>query len=355
MLSLDLDNLTTYEKKDPQEMREHISRLPEQCADAWRMIQTIDFPETHKAPRSVVVLGMGGSAIGGALLAGLVADTCSAPIISVNSYDLPAHVGADALVIASSHSGNTEETLSALAQAEERGARIMAVTTDGSLAQQAEDKGWPLIQFAYASQPRAAMGYSFTLLLGLAWRLELLRNYETDVKEACEIMEKWQEELSPDVPTDTNPAKQMAWHLIDRAPVIYGAGFLAAVARRWKGQFNENSKNWAVWEELPELNHNAVVGYGFPDSVREHVAVIMLRSSHDHPRIKARWDATLSLLKREAISTHIIDGQGHGKLAHMLSLIHFGDYTSFYLAMLNRTDPTPVDAIDHLKKQLAQV
>ena len=199
------------------------------------------------------------------------------------------------------------------------------------------------------------MGYSFTLLLGALWRLGLLRDYGADVDEACEVMLQWQDELKPEVWTDTNPAKQMAWNLIDRAPVVYGAGFLSAVARRWKGQFNENSKNWAAWDELPELNHNAVVGYGLPDSVREHVAVIMLRSSYDHPRIKARWGVTLDLLQKEDISVYPLDGLGRSKLAQMLSLIHFGDYASYYLAMLNRTDPTPVRSIDYLKQRLAQL
>lgn len=352
---LNLDDMAAYAEVDPGGMREHIRELPQQCADAWRLVQELDLPGGYGSPRSVVVLGMGGSAIGGALLAALVADECPVPILSVGGYDLPAHVGADALVIASSYSGNTEETLSALAQAETRVSRVLAVTTGGKLATLAEENGWPLIRFKYESAPRAALGYSFTLLLGLLCRLGLLRDYGAELDEAIEVMRSWQKELVPEVPTENNAAKQLAWRLIDQLPVAYGAGFLAPVARRWKGQFNENSKNWAFWEELPELNHNAVVGYGLPNGIRERIVVLFLRSSLDHPRVQARWQATQELLSQEGVIVDVAWGRGKSKLAQMLSLIHFGDYASYYLSSLNLVDPTPVLPIDHLKQRLAEM
>ena len=166
-------------------------------------------------------------------------------------------------------------------------------------------------------------------------------------------MKAWQQELAPKVPLARNPAKQLAGGLLDRLPVIYGAGFLAPVARRWKGQFNENAKNWAFWEELPELNHNAVAGYGLPDSLRERISVVMLRSRFDHPRLQARWEVTQELLLQENVAVDVTWGQGESRLAQMLSLIHLGDYVSLYLAMLNRADPTPVLPIDLLKRRLA--
>ncbi len=352
---LDLNDVDALRRSDPGEMEARIRELPRQCLDAWRITQGLQVPEGYRSPRRVVILGMGGSAIGGALLAGLVADACPVPILPVGGYDLPAYVGPEDVVVASSYSGNTEETLSATAQAAERGARIAAVTTGGHLAAQAEREGWLLLRFDDRSTPRAALGYSFTLLLGLLHRMGLLRDYGPDLKEAAAAMEAWQQELVPEVPTPRNPAKRMAGQLVDRMPVVYGAGFLAPVARRWKGQFNENAKNWSFWEELPELNHNAVVGYGIPEGILERVSVILLRSSLDHPRIQARWEVTKELLLQEGVMVDEVWGRGEGRLAQMLALIHFGDYVSFYLAILNGADPTPVPPIDDLKRRLAEM
>lgn len=350
----DLDDERAIAEADPGNAREHIGELPQQCADAWRQAQQLSLPESYRSPQSVAIVGMGGSAIGGALLARLVADECQVPIHSVGGYDLPAHVGPDTLVAVSSYSGNTEETLCASSQAMDRGCKLVAVTTDGKLAERAAEKGIPILRFTYEAAPRAALGYSLTLLLALMCRVGLVRDYGSDLDEAVEILQAWQPELAPGVPLERNAAKRLAEQILRRLPVVYGAGFLAPVARRWKGQFNENSKNWAFWEELPELNHNSVVGYGLPDAIRKRVAVLFLRSSWDHPRIKVRWEATRGLLLREGVMVDAAWGRGESRLAHMLSLIHFGDYVSFYLALLNGVDPSPVAPIDYLKKELAQ-
>lgn len=351
MVNLDDPNL--YDEKDSQRMRDRIAELPVHCADAWRLVEALSLPASYRQVRSVVVLGMGGSAIGGALAAGLVADECTVPILCVGGYDLPAHVGSETLVVGSSYSGKTEETLSTFAQALERGARPVVVATGGDLAAIAEARGIPLLRFSPCLAPRAAIGYSLMLILGILWRAGLIRDPGSDLGEAIGVLEDWQRELRPETPTVRNPAKRLAGQLIGRLPVVYGAGFLAPVARRWKGQFNENAKQWAVWEEMPELNHNAVVGYGLPDRVREQAYVLMLRSDLDHRRIRARWDVTKELLLQEGIALDEIWGRGGSRLAQMLSLIHFGDYVSLYLAVLNGADPTPVQPIDYLKGRLA--
>jgi len=350
-----LDDAVSYEKLDPAGMRARIAELPQQCAAAWRLAQELCLPAAYRRARQVVVAGMGGSAIGGALLNGLVADDCPAPLLSVRGYDLPAHVGADSLVVASSYSGNTEETLSVFDQAVDRGCMVLAMTTGGKLAERAEKLDLPVLRFAYRSAPRAALGYSFILLLGLLSHLGLLRDYSAAVDEAIAVLETWQQELAPKMPTKRNPAKQLALRLVDRLPVVYGAGFLGPVAQRWKGQFNENSKCWAFWEELPEIHHNAVLGYGMPDDVREEITVLMLRSPLDHPRVQARWEATEELLRQARVAQDTVWGRGESALAQMLSLIHCGDYTSLYLAVLNGVDPTAMAPIEQLKRRLAQM
>ncbi len=352
---MNLDDPKLYEEGDPQRMRDRIAELPVHCADAWHLVQDFSLPEEYRQVRQVVVLGMGGSAIGGALAAALVADECPVPILCVGGYDLPAYVGPETLVVGSSYSGKTEETLSAFAQALERGCRLAVIATGGDLAAIAEEKGIPLLRFSPCLSPRAAIGYSLMLLLGILWRAGLIRDPGGDLDEAIAVLEDWQRELRPETPTVRNPAKRLAGQLIGRLPVVYGAGFLAPVARRWKGQFNENAKQWAVWEEMPELNHNAVVGFGLPDEIRGRVSVLMLRSTLDHPRVQARWGITKELLLQEGIAPDEIWGRGKSRLTQMLSLVHLGDYVSLYLAMLNEADPTPVKPIDYLKKRLSDI
>lgn len=344
-----LEDSFSHETLDPQGMRERIAALPRQCAAAWSLLRDTALPDDYRQVQQVAVLGMGGSAIGGALVAGLVAGECAVPILSVGGYELPACVGPQTLVVASSHSGNTEETLVTCAEALERGCRVVAVTTGGKLAALAQQHGLPLLRFADDGPPRAALGYSFTLLLGLLCRLGLVRDYSADLDEAIAVVTAWQQELTADVPTERNPAKRLAQWLHKRLPVVYGAGFLAAVARRWKGQCNENAKSWAFWEELPELNHNAVVGYRLPKGIRKRARVLLLRSPLDHPRVQARWQATQALLEDEGVAFESVWARGESRLAHMLSLVHLGDYVSFYLAMLNAVDPSPVEPIQRLK------
>lgn len=352
---MNLDEPQLFSTLDPSEMLERVGELAQQCRAAWSLAQEIKVQSTYDDVRHIVVLGMGGSAIGGALLQGLVADECDVPITIVRGYTIPAFVrGPDYLVIGCSYSGNTEETLATFGEGLARGARLVAVTTGGKLAALAQDKSVPLVRFDYPAMPRAALGYSFTLLLSLLHRLGLLRDYSADLEEAIQVMDAWQAEIGPDAPTSRNAAKSLAERLVGRLPVVYGAGFLAAVANRWKTQFNENSKHWAFFETLPELNHNAVVGLEIPQSVREQVTVLMLRSSLDHPRVQVRWDVTGELLRRAGVASEVLEAHGKSKLAQMLSLIHLGDYVSFYLAMLNGADPSPVETIAFLKQRLAE-
>ena len=155
-------------------------------------------------------------------------------------------------------------------------------------------------------------------------------------------------------PLSSNPAKQLAGRLHGRLPVVYGAGILAEAAHRWKTQINENGKAWAFYEVFPELNHNATVGYQFPPEVGSRVRVILLRSPSFNERVKLRYDVTCELLDRAKIAYEFVDSEGSSLLSQMMSLVLFGDYVSYYLAMLYRIDPSPVEAIAYLKEQLAK-
>jgi len=332
---IDLDNVASYRELDPDDMLGRISELPMQCRDAWANAQSLDLPESYRRAGKVIFLGMGGSAIGGALLNDLVRYECAVPILINRDYTVPACVDAQTLAIASSYSGNTEETLMSLEQVVEQGAMVLAITTDGKLAQRARELKAPLLTFNYKSSPRAALGYSFISLLGVMCRLGLVPDKAADLSEAITVMEDWQTEIKESVPLEKNAAKQLATRLHGHLPVVYGANYLSEVARRWKTQFNENAKHWSFFEQFPELNHNAVVGY--------------------HPRNRVRAQVTQEILEQRGVAYQVVEARGASPLAQVLSIIHFGDYVSYYLALLNGTDPSPVDTISYLKKRLAEV
>jgi len=352
---IDLDNWSLFHEIDPDNMLGHIAGMPQQCRDAWRNVQSFELPPEYRQVNKIVILGMGGSAIGGDLLRALAEPECALPIAINRDYTVPAFVNAKTLVIASSYSGNTEETLAAFEEARKRGAALLAITTGGKLAQRARELGVPLLTFSYKSQPRAALGYSIVSLIGVVQKLGFIGDKATDLEEAIEVMEVLQEEIRETVPSDRNPAKQLAKRLYGHLPVVYGAGYLAEVAHRWKTQLNENAKAWSFYEQLPELNHNAVLGYQFPSDLAEKVVVVMLTSSLDHPRNKVRFQVTQEILVRQGVACETVEARGESPLAQMLSAIHFGDYVSFYLAMLYEVDPSPVKVIAYLKERLAQL
>jgi glucose/mannose-6-phosphate isomerase len=350
-----LDDWALFRKIDPDDMLGRIAELPQQCRDAWANVQSFELPTEYRQANKIVVLGMGGSAIGGDLLRALAEPECAVPIVINRDYTVPVFVNARSLVIASSYSGNTEETLTAFEEASKRGAALLAITTDGKLARRARELGVPLLTFRYQSQPRAALGYSLISLIGVVQKLGFVGDKFPDLKEAIAVMETLQGEIGETVPLVLNPAKQLAKRLYGHLPVVYGSGYLAEVAHRWKTQLNENTKAWSFFEQLPELNHNAVVGYQFPEELAERILVVMLTSSLDHPRNKARFQVTQEILTRRRIAYETIEARGESPLAQMLSAIHLGDYVSYYLAMLYEVDPTPVKVIDYLKERLAQL
>jgi glucose/mannose-6-phosphate isomerase len=351
-----LDDQELIRETDPSGMLGHIRGFPQHCRTAWDQVQAWRAPADWGEFQHILITGMGGSAIGGVLLAGLVADESRVPISVWRDYGLPAYVqGPDHLVVACSYSGNTEETLSTFREARKRGATTAAITTGGKLAALAGESDAALVRFDYESQPRAALGHAFFHLLGAVSRAISLPDYSEDVREAVEVMGALQSEIVPEVDVEENAAKQLARRAEGRQLVVLGAGHLAGVANRWKTQVNENAKQWAFFEMMPELDHNSVCGFGMPEAVPDYTLVVMLRSEADPPRLQARWDVTAELLEREGVPTEMVYGRGESTLSQMLSLIHVGDFVSLYLAVLNGVDPTPVEPIAFLKRRLAEV
>lgn len=350
-----INSLEQIQRIDAENMLSHIDALPDQLASAWAHGQSLDLPAGAADVQQVVLSGMGGSAISADLLAALVADACPVPISVVRGYGLPAHVrGPETLVIALSHSGGTEETLSGAQAAAERGARLLAITSGGQLAPLAEGAGGAAWTFEYRAQPRATLGWLYGLLLAAFSRLGFAPDLAGDVQEAVEKMQRRRDDLSASTPAGENAAYRLAERLAGRIPVVWGAELLAPVARRWKTQLNENSKTVAYYEELPELNHNTVAGLQFPAGVGERISVVELVSSrYNHPRTQIRQQVTHDLLERAGIPATRVEAQGESRLAQQMTAIQFGDYVTFYLAMIYEVDPTPIDNIAWLKERLA--
>lgn len=334
-------------------MIDHILDLPRQMRDAWAQAESTTLPPSHAGAKAIAICGIGGSAIGGDLTRTLVEPEVGVPVIVVRGYDLPGFVDRDTLVILSSFSGSTEETLAACDRAGERGARRIAVTTGGVLAQRAQSDGFPLLQFHFSGMPREAVGYSSLLMLGVLTQLGYAGDHSAEVSSAADLLETMAAELGPKA-VDGNLARQLAARCASRIVGVYGGGLMAEVARRWKGQLNENGKHWAFFDQLPELNHNAVLGYRFPADSGDKLLIVMLSSSANHPRLTLRDRITAELLEANGIEVRRVEARGATAFEQVFSALYIGDFVSYYLALANGADPSDNSTIDYLKARLTQ-
>jgi glucose/mannose-6-phosphate isomerase len=348
-----LDDPAALARLDRSDMLGAVAALPAGLADGWLRTRGLTLPAAHREATSVVVLGMGGSAIAGDVARAVFADRLTRPLTVVRDYELPAFVGPQTLVIASSFSGATEETIAALATALERRCPVIVVTTGGPILEVARRAELPHVAFEGGGQPRAALGSSLALLAGLLERAGMLRLGDKEIGEAVAAAEAMVAASGPEIPLEANAAKRLAWESVDRSPTVEAAGWLSPVARRWKTQINENAKSGASWEELPEATHNAVVGYREPESLSDRQLVIFLASPDDHPRNRRRAELSGELLTAVGIDHREVTLPAGSRLAQALAGVVLGDYMSVYLSLLYGHDPTPVEAISHLKARLA--
>lgn len=349
---MNLDNYRDFAELDPQNMLAEIDGLPGQLEKAWSLGKRMPLSEKGTI-RQVLIAGMGGSAIGADLMSAYAAPLCKVPIVVNRNYDLPAWAqGPETLVIASSHSGNTEETLSTFEQAVEKQCKLIAVTTGGKLAEEAERAKADVWRFEHKGQPRAAVGYSFGLLLSIVARLDLLPDPTEELAGAIQAMREQQKRLRAEVLSFNNPAKRTAGQLVGRWVAVIGSDFLEPVARRWKGQFSEIGKAWAQFEFLPEADHNTLAGVLNPEDVLTNTMVLFLRGKNIHPRNRLRTELTKKIFMLEALGTDFVDAQGDTRLAEQWTALHFGDYAAYYLAMSYDIDPTPVAAIETFKAEM---
>jgi glucose/mannose-6-phosphate isomerase len=349
-----LDDVQQIRALDPSNMLQHVGALARQVRDARALTEGLALSGRHRAVRQVVVVGMGGSAIGGDLAAVAAQGRGKVPVFVIRDYSLPAWVGETTMVVGSSYSGNTEETLSAFREAYDRGCPLVAVTTNGELARLADRWEVPLVRFGYPSQPRAALGYLFVAMLGVLQAAGLVPDLVAGVEEGLSLIEAQAVALAPDVPRGENRAKQLAAELAGSVPVVVGAGSLAPVASRWRTQINENSKGWAYADVLPEMDHNALSGIHFPPQAAEMLRILFLQASGLHPRTALRLDLTRQIMEARGVRCLEVPVQGESPVAQILAAVQLGDYVSTYLAIIYGQDPTTIGDIVGLKDRMGK-
>lgn len=301
--------------------------------------------------QNIVFTGMGGSG-----LAALISTSWpgyQVPFEICRDYHIPAYTGSETLFIASSYSGNTEETISALREAEAKQAQIVVMSSGGQLQQIANEKKYPFLLLPQASQPRFGALYGLKALATILAKAGLLaeRDAEKTFHQAAEFLKQQIAQWVPTVPTAKNPAKQLAQECMGKSPVIYAGTKLFPAAYKWKISFNENAKNVAWCGVLPEFNHNEFLGWT-SHPVDKPYTVIDLRSNLEHERTQKRFEVTERLLSGKRPRTHIIQAQGETLLEQLLWTIALGDFVSLYTALLNGLNPTPVELIEKFKKSL---
>ena len=345
---MNLDDLEALAQIDPHDARRALVEFPAQCRRA-RTLRAIP-PLDIGTPRVVVVAGMGGSAVGGDLLAACAADAVGVPILVHRGFGLPALAGPDALVIACSYSGDTAEVLSAFEAAVARRVPVVALTAGGALAQRAAAAGRPRVTLPDGLMPRMALGYLLLPAVTLLAACGVTVATAAEVDEAVAAVEALAPELVPGRPAGDNEAKRLALSIGDRLPVIYGGPTTGAVAYRWKTDVEENAKTFAVAGTLPEMNHNEIEAWQGPDAKGMHA--VLLRDASEPPEIAQRFHVLRDMIAPSAGGLSEARGRGAGRLARLLTLAYLGQWTSYYLAVLRDRDPWSVPLLDELKRRV---
>lgn len=346
-----LDDLNVIKQRDPE-------NALGVAADEWQQVgfatEVLDVRTDGPLVTRVIVAGMGGSALAALVAKSWLFDRLTMPFEVVREYDLPAYVDESTLVIASSYSGNTEETIEALRQARERGAIVSVITAGGALKERGAADALPRVLIPSGLQPRMAVLFNLRALVALLASFGVVpQETINEVAEYGEWLETETKQWLPDVTTDKNPAKQLALLAVGKTPVFYGGRLTGPVAYKWKISWNENAKNVAFWNVFPEMNHNEFIGWA-SHPVDKPFAVFDLHSSFDNPRIAKRFEITDRLLSGKRPKAVPIELKGDSPLAQMLWGSILADFVSIYVAILNGVDPTPVDLVENLKKELVK-
>ena len=343
------DDLHRIDKND---MAGHLSRMGTHIRDAAQLCAILTVPISASECSGVIVLGMGGSAIGGDLARSYLTGKLSIPVTINRSYELPSYANAKTLIIASSYSGNTEETLSAFEQAVAKKLPILCITTGGTLAKRAKELNLPVIIVPAGMQPRAALTYSFVPILLALEKLGVTSGEAQNLERAASLLDSLSERYGTKKLDENNPAFKLAGNILHRVPVIYASSENDTIALRWRGQIQENSKHLAFSNVLPEMNHNELEGWANPVDLVQRFSILLLRSKNEHPRITKRFEAMRDIFHGKQVDVFELAAEGDTPIEQIFSLIALADWTSYYMALFAGIDPTAIEAIEEFKQKM---
>lgn len=353
-----LDDEKTIARIDSGDVRTSIEALPDQIDVAWREAQDIRIPVNYRNASEIVVAGMGGSSLPADIIRSVYGNALRVPFSFINGYNLPASVGKDSVVIVSSYSGTTEETLSCLKDAQKRRAKILGITSGGNLARLLKRAKVPAYIFDPihnpCRQPRLGLGYLVAGMLGLIGSFQRLPGLAEDFKTLPERIRQCGAGWSPSAPMRDNHAKLMAQALAGTVPVIVSAEHLAANGHVLQNQIHESAKQFCAAFPLPELNHHLMEGLRFPESVRQELGFFFMSSHLYGERVARRFGATQKVLAKQGYGFSLWEASESTRLGQAFEALMFGSWVSFYMAMLNRTDPSDIPWVDFFKKELAR-
>ncbi len=325
-------------------MKSFIENFANQLEEASNIASQLSIQLPSKSFSNITILGLGGSAFGAELLKNYTEKSLDIPIAIVRDYSIPKYINENSLVIASSYSGNTEETLSALHDCIQAKAFIVCITSGGKLLETAQQNQYPYIQLPTGYPPRTAAGFSFISKVTILHKLHLIPDFQSDFQEAFNLIQSF---------SDFESVRHITQNFYQTIPVIYSSPSNESVSIRLRQQIQENSKQLCWHHVIPEMNHNELVGWELPFFALEKTHVLLIRSNHDHQRIQYRIDFVKQKLESKGVKVSEIYLKGNSKMAQLIYGLHFSDWVSYELALLNQVDPTPVTVIDELKNSLA--
>lgn len=327
-------------------MKELIASLANQLREAIKIGENTTFNNTEKTISGILVCGLGGSGIGGRIVSLLLKDELKIPFLCINEYEVPAWVNENTLVIGSSYSGNTEETLDAIKECSKRGAEIAVITSGGEIQELAVKNGWNHFIVPGGEQPRAMLAYSIVQQLYILFRHGLIsESVIDDLKGVPNFIEAVEEETQEE-------AMKIAKAFHGNTPMIYAASTFEGVAIRWRQQLNENAKVLCWHHVFPEMTHNELVGWA--GGSKNNIPVF-LGTAYDHPRTARRWEITSEVITKYTDTVMETSAKGNSKVAQNFYLIHLGDWVSLFLAEIKDVDPIEVEIISYLKSEMAKM
>ena len=351
-----LDNLKKISEIDKSNMLGIIERFPEQIKTSYD-VENSSILGSYLKINNIIISGMGASSITGDIVQSLFLDRVDIPIFVNRQYYLPKWANKNTLLISQSYSGNTEETLSTFKNGYQKRCKIIGISSGGKLLELCEKSEIPFIKIPAGIPPRTATGYMlFSSIFAIKKIGILKKDIDSDIEETISIINDLKNHIKAEIPENQNISKQLAKTIFNTIPQIYGFEFYTSIAKRWCTQFNENSKIICRYDEVPECNHNDIIGWSMNPEVSKKFTCILFRDSDNESVYISK---RLNFMKKlfEEVSGNVIEIQAKGKkrLAKMIYAMYLGDFTSFYLAVLREIDPSPVDAITELKSELAKL